>query len=225
MGDILGVLLTVLLLAANAFFVAAEFALISARRDRLQALAEQGKRSAVTVIRAGEHLSLDAGRIPAGHHDLLDPVGPGRRARRRAPAGEAVRIGRGVRHRPAHGLVRRRAGHRGDPARTARRDGAEEHRHRGPSRPLRCCWSRRIWSTSARPGRSSRSTTGAPTSPCGLSASNRRTSCNPAVSTVELSEMIAESVSEGLLDTEEHGRLDPGAADPQPHGRAMWRCR
>ncbi|CQD19050.1 CBS domain-containing protein [Mycolicibacterium conceptionense] len=58
MGDILGVLLTVLLLAANAFFVAAEFALISARRDRLQALAEQGKRSAVTVIRAGEHLSL-----------------------------------------------------------------------------------------------------------------------------------------------------------------------
>lgn len=41
MGDILGVLLTVLLLAANAFFVAAEFALISACRDRLQALAEQ----------------------------------------------------------------------------------------------------------------------------------------------------------------------------------------
>ena len=32
MGDLFGVLLTVLLLAANAFFVAAEFALISARR-------------------------------------------------------------------------------------------------------------------------------------------------------------------------------------------------
>ena len=29
--------------AANAFFVGAEFALISARRDRLEALAEQGK--------------------------------------------------------------------------------------------------------------------------------------------------------------------------------------
>lgn len=58
MGDLLGVLLTVLLLAANAFFVASEFALISARRDRLEALAEQGKRSAVTVIRAGERLSL-----------------------------------------------------------------------------------------------------------------------------------------------------------------------
>ena len=58
MGDILGVLLTLLLLGANAFFVGSEFALISARRDRLEALAEQGKKSAVTVIRAGENLSL-----------------------------------------------------------------------------------------------------------------------------------------------------------------------
>ena len=56
-SDVFGVLLTVLLLAANAFFVGAEFALISARRDRLEALAEQGKKSAVTVIRAGERLS------------------------------------------------------------------------------------------------------------------------------------------------------------------------
>lgn len=56
-SDVLGVLLAVLLLGANAFFVGAEFALISARRDRLEALAEQGKKSAVTVIRAGERLS------------------------------------------------------------------------------------------------------------------------------------------------------------------------
>jgi CBS domain containing-hemolysin-like protein len=58
MGDLLAVLLTVVLLGANAFFVGSEFALISARRDRLEALAEQGKRSAATVMRAGEHLSL-----------------------------------------------------------------------------------------------------------------------------------------------------------------------
>ena len=58
MGDFFDVILTVLLLAANAFFVGAEFALISARRDRLEALAEQGKHSAVTVIRAGENLPL-----------------------------------------------------------------------------------------------------------------------------------------------------------------------
>jgi CBS domain containing-hemolysin-like protein len=58
MDDIFGFLLTFVLLGANAFFVASEFALISARRDRLEALAEQGKNSAVTVIRAGENLSL-----------------------------------------------------------------------------------------------------------------------------------------------------------------------
>lgn len=58
MGDLFGVLLTVVLLAGNAFFVGAEFALISARRDRLEALAAQGKRNADTVIRAGQNLSM-----------------------------------------------------------------------------------------------------------------------------------------------------------------------
>jgi len=57
-SEIFGVLLTIFLLAANAFFVGSEFALISARRDRLEALAEQGKKRAVTVIQAGEQLSL-----------------------------------------------------------------------------------------------------------------------------------------------------------------------
>src|SRR6201993_190391 len=52
----LGVVLSVLLIGANAFFVGAEFSLISARRDRLEALAEQGKARAVTVIHAGEQL-------------------------------------------------------------------------------------------------------------------------------------------------------------------------
>ena len=45
-------------MAANAFFVGAEFSLISVRRDRLEILAEQGRASAVTVIRAGERLPL-----------------------------------------------------------------------------------------------------------------------------------------------------------------------
>lgn len=58
MGNVLAIALTLLLIAANAFFVGAEFALISARRDRLEALAEQGKRSAITVIRAGEDLAV-----------------------------------------------------------------------------------------------------------------------------------------------------------------------
>lgn len=58
MADLAAILLTVALLGANAFFVGAEFSLISARRDRLEALAEQGKKSALTVIAAGEQLSL-----------------------------------------------------------------------------------------------------------------------------------------------------------------------
>jgi CBS domain containing-hemolysin-like protein len=57
MHDALGVVVAILLIATNAFFVGAEFSLISARRDRLEALAEQGRASAVTVIRAGEQLS------------------------------------------------------------------------------------------------------------------------------------------------------------------------
>ena len=52
----LGIVLAILLIGVNAFFVGAEFSLISARRDRLEALAEQGKARAVTVIRAGEQL-------------------------------------------------------------------------------------------------------------------------------------------------------------------------
>jgi CBS domain containing-hemolysin-like protein len=56
MNPMLAVLLAILLIGVNAFFVGAEFALISARRDRLEALAEQGRTSAVTVIRAGEQL-------------------------------------------------------------------------------------------------------------------------------------------------------------------------
>lgn len=56
MSDPVGVALAILLIGVNAFFVGAEFSLISARRDRLEALAEQGKARAVTVIRAGEQL-------------------------------------------------------------------------------------------------------------------------------------------------------------------------
>ncbi|WP_072801728.1 hemolysin family protein [Rhodococcoides yunnanense] len=58
MGDFLAVLLAVLLLAGNAFFVGAEFSLISARRDRLESLLAQGKKRAKSVIEAGQNLSL-----------------------------------------------------------------------------------------------------------------------------------------------------------------------
>jgi CBS domain containing-hemolysin-like protein len=54
----LTLLIALLLLTSNAFFVGAEFALISARRDRLDAMATRGVARARTVIRAGEKLPL-----------------------------------------------------------------------------------------------------------------------------------------------------------------------
>lgn len=48
----------VLLLAINAFFVAAEFALVSSRRDRLEAIAAAGHPRVYKVIDASEHLSM-----------------------------------------------------------------------------------------------------------------------------------------------------------------------
>ena len=46
------------LLLANAFFVGAEFAVISARRSSIEPLAEEGSRAARTVLWAMEHVSL-----------------------------------------------------------------------------------------------------------------------------------------------------------------------
>jgi len=48
----------VLLLAGNAFFVAAEFALLSARRSSIEPLAASGDKRAKTVLWAMEHVSL-----------------------------------------------------------------------------------------------------------------------------------------------------------------------
>jgi CBS domain containing-hemolysin-like protein len=56
-SDLLALLAAVALLGANAFFVGAEFALISARRDRLEAMAASGTPAARTVLRAGADLS------------------------------------------------------------------------------------------------------------------------------------------------------------------------
>jgi CBS domain containing-hemolysin-like protein len=50
--------LSILLLAANAFFVGAEFALISARRSVIEPKAEQGGRVAAITLRSMENVSL-----------------------------------------------------------------------------------------------------------------------------------------------------------------------
>ncbi|NUU18420.1 HlyC/CorC family transporter [Cellulomonas humilata] len=58
MSSSLALVVGVLLLAANAFFVGAEFAIISARRSAIEPLAREGDRRAITVVWAMEHVSL-----------------------------------------------------------------------------------------------------------------------------------------------------------------------
>lgn len=57
MSDYLGLVLVVVLLAANAFFVGAEFALVSARRTQIEPRAEAGSRIARSTLRAMEEVS------------------------------------------------------------------------------------------------------------------------------------------------------------------------
>src|SRR4051812_31450728 len=58
MSDWGGIAALIVLLFINAFFVAAEFAVISARRSQVEPLAERGKRSARTALYAMEHATL-----------------------------------------------------------------------------------------------------------------------------------------------------------------------
>jgi CBS domain containing-hemolysin-like protein len=58
MSSTTAIVIGVLLLAGNAFFVGAEFAILSARRSSIEPLAEAGDRRARTVLWAMEHVSL-----------------------------------------------------------------------------------------------------------------------------------------------------------------------
>src|SRR6478735_1117475 len=61
MSSTTAVVLAILLLFGNAFFVAAEFALVSARRTQIEPRAEEGSRFARTTLRAMENMSLVIG--------------------------------------------------------------------------------------------------------------------------------------------------------------------
>ncbi len=58
MSDWAGILWLAFLLVGNAFFVAAEFAVMSARRSQIEPLAEAGSKRAQTTLRAMENVSL-----------------------------------------------------------------------------------------------------------------------------------------------------------------------
>lgn len=58
MNNWMGLVWLFVLLLGNAFFVAAEFAVVSAKRAQIEPLAESGKKSATTTLYAMEHVSL-----------------------------------------------------------------------------------------------------------------------------------------------------------------------
>jgi len=58
MSDWAGILWLVVLLGFNAFFVGAEFAVVSARRSQIEPRAEKGSRAAKTALYAMEHATL-----------------------------------------------------------------------------------------------------------------------------------------------------------------------
>lgn len=58
MNDWAGIVWLIVLLIFNAFFVGAEFAVISARRSQIEPLAERGSRAAKTALYAMEHATL-----------------------------------------------------------------------------------------------------------------------------------------------------------------------
>jgi len=91
MNDWIGIVWLLVLLAINAFFVAASFAVISARRSQIEPLAEGGSRAAKTALWAMEHATLMLAVCqlgitvasllillvsePAIHHLLAAPLG------------------------------------------------------------------------------------------------------------------------------------------------------
>lgn len=91
MSDWAGIAWLVVLLAANAFFVGAEFAVISARRSQIEPHADRGSRAAKTALYAMEHATMMLATCqlgiticsllilnvsePAIHHLLEGPLG------------------------------------------------------------------------------------------------------------------------------------------------------
>jgi CBS domain containing-hemolysin-like protein len=207
LGDLLSVLATILLIGANAFFVGAEFSLISARRDRLEALAEQGRSSAVTVIRAGEQLPLMFAGAQLGvtvSSILLGRIGQPAVADLLRTPFDLVGVPDALLHTVSfvvalaivvtlHVLLGEMV-----PKNIA---------IAGPEKaamlliPAYLVYVRAVGPIIAFYNRCTHATLRA-------LRVQPRDELDVTVSTVELSEMIAESVSEGLLDPEEHTRLN-----------------
>ncbi|RMI32222.1 hemolysin family protein [Nocardia stercoris] len=206
MNDWLGVILTLVLVAGNAFFVGAEFALITARRDRLEALAAQGKHGARTVIRAGEQLSLMLAAAQLGVTIcslLLGRIGEPAATHLLGRPFELLRVPAGLQHPiafavalavvvVAHMLLGEMI-----PKNIALA---------GPEKVALLLVPGLLWWL-----RLARPVTGLYNFLANLTLRvlriEQKDELDATVSTVELAEMIGESRSEGLLDAQEHRRL------------------
>lgn len=101
MSPVFAILLTVLLLALNALFVAAEFALISARRTQLEPRVQAGSRTARMALRAIESLTLVIAAAQLGITICslgLGAVGEPAIAHLLEPAFEAASVPEGIVH-------------------------------------------------------------------------------------------------------------------------------
>ena len=92
-------LIGALTLLTNAFFVGAEFALISVRRSQIEPAALKGNRRAKTTLWGLRAPLRRHGHRPARHHHLLPGARRGRRTGHRPPAGAPVRSHRCTRGR------------------------------------------------------------------------------------------------------------------------------
>ncbi len=206
MNDMMKLLLAILLIGVNAFFVGAEFSLISARRDRLEALVEQGRTRAVVVIRAVEQLSsmlagaqlgvaaasLLLGRI--GESAVSDLLATGFGLTGLAPAllhtlSFAVALAIVVTLHVLLGEMVPKNIALAGPERTAMLLVPPYLAYIRIARPFIAFYNRCANAVLRMVG------------------VEPKTELEIAVSTAELNEMIAESVSEGLLNPEEHSRL------------------
>jgi CBS domain containing-hemolysin-like protein len=64
--SVLGIVAVFVLVAANAFFVAAEFALVAVRRSRVVELANTGHRTARILLRSVDHLDANLAATQLG---------------------------------------------------------------------------------------------------------------------------------------------------------------
>ncbi len=77
MSDWAGLAWLVVLLAGNAFFVGAEFAVVAAKRSQIEPLAEAGSKRAKTALGAMENATLMLATSQLGNHRVFvaDPAG------------------------------------------------------------------------------------------------------------------------------------------------------